>query len=98
MVHGSLKASSKTWVKVLHYIYMWINVCINLMLVFEGEKRTDLLTSVKALQKETAKQGKKKRKLIENEMKRKKIDEGQTKLVQFGIVHYKKAKKVGYFL
>ena len=48
------------------------------------------------LQKEAARQGKKRRRLAEEEVKKKKgkTSDNQTKLVQFGIVHYKRCKKV----
>uniref|UniRef100_A0A0N5ARY7 ERCC4 domain-containing protein n=1 Tax=Syphacia muris TaxID=451379 RepID=A0A0N5ARY7_9BILA len=63
----------------------------------DGEKRSDVFNSVKIAQKAVAQKGKKRRKAMENELKRKKVSEksgSQTSLIQFGIVHYTKSRMV----
>uniref|UniRef100_A0A9J2P8B8 CRAL-TRIO domain-containing protein n=1 Tax=Ascaris lumbricoides TaxID=6252 RepID=A0A9J2P8B8_ASCLU len=63
----------------------------------EGESRADIVNDVQAIQKLAARQGRKRRKQAEEEMKKKKLRGDQPRLVQFGIVHYKKQSKVGMF-
>lgn len=58
----------------------------------EGETRADIVNDIKAVQKIAARRARKRRKQAEIEIKKKSGD-NQTRLVQFGIVHYKKQKK-----
>lgn len=53
---------------------------------------------MKADQKLIVRRGRKRRKLIDEEISKKRaIDSGQTRLVQFGIVQYKRLKEVRKF-
>uniref|UniRef100_A0A915CH47 DNA repair endonuclease XPF n=2 Tax=Parascaris univalens TaxID=6257 RepID=A0A915CH47_PARUN len=60
----------------------------------EGESRADIVNDVQAIQKLAARQGRKRRKQAEEEMKKKKLRGDQPRLVQFGIVRYKKQSKL----
>ncbi|VDN55404.1 unnamed protein product [Dracunculus medinensis] len=60
----------------------------------EDEQKNDIVTTVKADQKLIVRRGRKRRKLIDEEISKKRaIDNGQTRLVQFGIVQYKRLKE-----
>lgn len=62
----------------------------------QGETRSEVVSNVKALQKEAARRIRKRRRLFDEEVSKKQGTSRQTRLMRFGIVQYKKQARVSF--